>query len=73
MCEGKRRSKNRYNMFLLQSTGWFKLLKEKAVQELLETLLSSGEIKVLEIHVVTLKMLLCMSAVLQQRKKATQS
>lgn len=31
------------------------MLKEKLVPALLETLISSGEIKVLEIHVVTLK------------------
>lgn len=39
----------------LQSTGWLKLLKEKMVQALLETLVSSGEIKFLEINVVALK------------------
>lgn len=39
----------------LQSTGWLKLLKEKLVQALLETLESSGEIKFLEINVVALK------------------
>lgn len=39
----------------LQSTRWLKLLKEKLVQALLETLVSSGEIEILEIDVVALK------------------
>lgn len=42
--------------------------KKKLVQALLETLVSSGKIKILEIHVVALKSDATMSAVLQQRK-----
>lgn len=52
----------------LQSTGWLKLLKKTPVQALLETIVSSGKIKILEIHVVALKSDATVSAVLQQRK-----
>lgn len=47
--------------------------KKKLVQALLETLVSSGKIKILEIHVVALKSDATMSAVLQQRRGESQS
>lgn len=47
--------------------------KKKLVQALLETLVSSGKTKILEIHVVALKSDATMSAVLQQRRGERQS
>lgn len=60
----------------LQSTGWLKLPKNKQtkknlVQALLETLLSSGEIKILEIHVVALKSdaAMCVSCIAAKERR----
>lgn len=50
------------------------MLKEKLVQALLETLASSGEIKILEINVVALKSNVTMSVnCITTKEKNTQS
>lgn len=52
MCEGKNHSKTRSLSAKHRVVG---VAKKIVVQALLETLLSSGEIKILKIHVVALK------------------
>lgn len=62
MCEGKNYSETRWNMLVCEAQGGWSCQKkpkrepdQNLVQALLETLVSNGEIKILEIHVVALQ------------------